>query len=254
MRTGMSGFVDLLCGERVVRIDRSICELATERVYWREFQTRGEPALTVRRHETLEGTTINAPLGVCVFRRDDDAQLDVQVEDGLFRAELVLRLAWYLCATGQGAVLIHASAVKVGNAALVACGKSGDGKSTLSRLSVEAGLTLLTDEVVMLFPDGRVSGTPFRSDFDHAGTPGLVRAKYFVALHKAPLEEMNALSPLEAVQLAMSQCFDVAEVALPRVEVRRRLLAFLSNVEPRTFSFRKDVEAGHFVQKCLASD
>ncbi|MGV3621888.1 MAG: hypothetical protein ACO1OB_13775 [Archangium sp.] len=247
------GFVDLQCGARVVRVDNSICEMASERVFWREFQTTGAPTLTVRRHSHLEGTPISAPLGDCVFRRDDDAHLDVQVEDGMFRGELVLRLAWYLCATGQGAVLIHASAVKSEHSALVACGKSGDGKSTLSRLSVEAGLTLLTDEVVMLFPDGTVSGTPFRSDFDHAGTPGLTRAKYFVALHKAQLEEFKALSALDAVQLAMSQCFDVAEVALPRVEVRRRLLAFLSNVEPRTFSFRKDVEAGRFVKRSLAS-
>lgn len=249
----MNGFVDLTCGERVLRVDRSICELATGRVYWRQFETHGEPALTVRRHDTLDGTAISAPLGDCVFRRDDEASLEVQVEDGLYRGELVLRLAWYLCATAQGAVLIHASAVKAGDAALVACGKSGDGKSTLSRLSVEAGLTLLTDEVVLLFPDGRVSGSPFRSDFEHAGAPGLVRAKYFVALHKAPHEEMLALSPLEAVQLAMSQCFDVAEVALPRLEVRRRLLSFLSNVEPRTFSFRKAADAGHFVKKALSA-
>lgn len=243
--------VDLQCGARVVRVDASICETASERVYWREFITAGEPSLTVRRHAQLEGRHLHAPLGDCVFKFDG-ATLDVQVEDGMFRGELVLRLAWYLCATAQGAVLIHAAAVKSGDSALVACGKSGDGKSTLSRLSVEAGLTLLTDEVVMLFPDGVVSGTPFRSDFDHAGAPGLTRAKYFCALRKAPHEETSELSALEAVQLAMSQCFDIAEVALPRAEVRRRLLAFLSNVEPRTFSFRKDVAAGHYVRSQLA--
>lgn len=243
-------FIDLQCGERVVRVDASLCELAKGRVYWGAFRTGGAPSLTVRRHARLEGTRISAPLGECVFRCRDDV-LDVQVEDGLYRAELVLRLAWYLCATAQGAVLIHASAVRHGAHALVACGRSGDGKSTLSRVGVEAGLTLLTDEVVMLFPDGRVSGTPFRSDFEHAGSPGLVRARYFVALEKAPYEAWKPFSALDAVQLAMSQCFDVAEVALPRVEVRRRLLAFLSNVEPRTLAFRKDVAAGEFVKRSL---
>ena len=60
------------------------------------------------------------------------------------------------------------------------------------------------------------------------GWPGLVQARYFVALEKAPHEALEPLAPLAAVQLAMSQCFDVAEVALPRVEVRRRLLAYLA--------------------------
>jgi hypothetical protein len=44
----------------------------------------------------------------------------------------------------------------------------------------------------------------------------------------------------------------VAEVALPRAEVRRRLLSFLSNVELRTLAFRKDPEAGRFVRGLIA--
>ena len=112
-------------------------------------------------------------------------------------------------------------------------------------------MQLLTDEVVMLFPDGRVCGTPFRSDFENAGRPGLVKAAYFFALEKAASEQLKDLSALAATQLAMAQCFDVAEVALPRPEVRRRLLQFLSNVELRTLAFRKDPAAGHFVRTLL---
>ncbi len=115
-----------------------------------------------------------------------------------------------------------------------------------------AGLTLLTDEVVMLFPDGQVCGTPFRSDFLHAGRPGLKRARFFLALKKAAHEAFEPLSPLDAVQLLLSQCFDISEVALPRAEVRRRLLSFLSNVEPRTLAFRKHADAGDFVKRALA--
>jgi hypothetical protein len=240
--------VDLRCGAQVVRVDASICEMATERVHWRRFVVTGEaPVLTVRRHAQLEGTSIDAPLGKCTFRLKDDV-LDVAVEDGMFRGELVLRLAWYLAGTRAGAVLIHACALREGDVGVVAAGKSGDGKSTLSRLGQGAGLALLTDEVVMLFPDGRVSGTPFRSDFDNVGQPGLVKARYFFALEKAPQEELKPLSALSAAQLAMAQCFDVAEVALPRAEVRRRLLSFLSHVELRTLAFRKDPEAGRFVR------
>jgi hypothetical protein len=241
--------VDLLCAGQVLRIDSSICEMATERVHWKRFlSTSGQaPSLTVRRHEQLEGTPIDAPLGKCTFTLGEGS-LDVAVEDGVFRGELVLRLSWYLLATRQGAVLIHACALREGEAAIVAAGKSGDGKSTLARLGVGAGLELLTDEVVMLFPDGRVCGTPFRSDFENAGQPGIVKAKYFFALEKAPHEELKGLSALSATQLAMAQCFDVAEVALPRAEVRQRLLSFLSNVELRTLAFRKDPAAGNFVR------
>jgi hypothetical protein len=246
--------VDLICAGEVVRVDASICETATERVHWRRFlaPAGATPALTVRRHSTLEGTAIDAPLGQCTFTLEGDV-LDVAVEDGMYRGELVLRLAWYLCGTRQGGVLIHASALGEGENALVAAGKSGDGKSTLARLGKGAGLEVLTDEVVMLFPDGRVSGTPFRSDFDNAGQPGVVRAKYFFALEKAAREELKPLTALAAAQLAMSQCFDVAEVALPRAEVRRRLLGFLSCVELRTLAFRKEEGAGRFVRAALRS-
>jgi hypothetical protein len=246
--------VDLLCAHQVIRIDSSICEMATERVHWKRFLVSGEqtPSLTVRRHAALEGTPIDAPLGKCTFRLEGDA-LDVAVGDGMFLGELILRLSWYLLATRQGAVLIHACALRQGDTAIVAAGKSGDGKSTLSRLGVGAGLELLTDEVVMLFPDGKVCGTPFRSDFENAGQPGLVKAKYFFALEKAPSEELKPLSALSATQLAMAQCFDVAEVALPRAEVRRRLLGFLGKVELRTLAFRKDPAAGQFVRGLLVS-
>ncbi len=209
-----------------------------------------EPALIVERARVPDGTLIQAPLGECRIERTGNT-LRVQVEDGVSRGELVLRLSYYLCAVEQGAVLIHASAMRSGDVALVASGKSGDGKSTLSRLGTGAGLTLLTDEVVMLFPDGRVSGTPFRSDFVHAGTPGLTRARYFLALEKAPNEALKPLAPLAASQLAMSQCFELSELALPRAEVRRRLLSFLSHVEPRTLAFRKDQAAGEFVRAAL---
>ncbi len=252
----MTATVDLLCAGAVIRVDRSICETSTERVHWKRFLAPTEdavPALTIRRHATLEGTLIDAPLGRCTFRLEGDT-LDVAVEDGMFRGELVLRLAWYLVGTRLGAVLIHACGLREGDVAIVAAGKSGDGKSTLSRLGQGAGLTLLTDEVVMLFPDGWVCGTPFRSDFDNVGQPGLVRARYFFALEKAQHEELKPLSALAAAQLAMAQCFDVAEVALPRAEVRQRLLLFLSNVELRTLAFRKDPAAGVFVREALVGD
>lgn len=207
--------------------------------------------LVVRHAEVSAGVRIEAPLGSCTYRLDGDT-LHVAFEDGSpFRAELVLRLAWYIVVSRLGGVLIHASGLTDGTRAIVAAGQSGNGKSTLSRLGTAAGLTLLSDEVICLFPDGRVAGTPFRSDFDNVGAPRMVPARYFFALEKADHEELKPLSPLDAVQLAMAQCFEVAELALPRVEVRKRLLSFLSHVEPRTLAFRKHADAGKFVADVL---
>lgn len=225
------------------------------RVHWDRFRCAADAGIATldvaRCPEITDGTRIDAPLGVCTYRIDGNT-LHVAFEDGPFRAELVLRLAWYIVVTRLGGVLIHASGLTDGTRAIVAAGQSGNGKSTLSRLGTAAGLTLLSDEVICLFPDGRVAGTPFRSDFDNVGAPLMVPARYFFALEKADHEELKPLSPLDAVQLAMAQCFEVAELALPRAEVRKRLLSFLSHVELRTLAFRKHEDAGTFVAKVLA--
>lgn len=246
------GWVNLQCGAQVLRVDGSICEMARERVHWESFlATSGEPpALTISRRSAVDGLAIDAPLGQCTVRVEGPS-LDVAIEDGVFRGELVLRLAWYLLTARQGGVLIHACGLKYGSSAVIAAGKSGDGKSTLSRLGIAAGLELLSDEVMQLFPDGRVSGTPFRSDVEQPGRPGLVQAKYFCALEKAPHEALRPLSALAAVGLAAAQCQEVGQMAIPRDETRRRLLGFLSQVEPRLFAFRKDPAAGEALKEWL---
>jgi hypothetical protein len=248
--------VALACAREVIEVDRSIAEMSTERVHWRRFvvaPSGAPPALRILRRARLEGQVIEGPLGRCVIDLQGDA-LAVQVADGPFLGELVLRLAWYLVTARLGGVLLHAAAIESDGAALVACGKSGDGKSTLSRLCRGEGLRLLTDEVVQVFPDGRVGGTPFRSDEDNDGSPGLAPARFFCALRKAGDEALEPLSATEAVQLALGQCFTIDQVAVPRVETRRRLLAFLGAVQLRTLAFRKDPEAGAFVRRVLASD
>jgi hypothetical protein len=50
----------------------------------------------------------------------------------------------------------------------------------------------------------------------------------------------------------MAQSFEVEELSLPRAEVQRRALTFLSAVELRTLRFRKHAEVGRFVTDALA--
>lgn len=244
---------DFDCAGAIVRVDPSLVENARPRVHLAAFQvTAGDPALTIRRHATLAepAQVAEGPLGRCRFVVTGD-RLDVEVNDGAFPAELVLRLAWYLVTTRRGGVLLHASALSDGTHALVACGKSGDGKSTLSRLCARSGLALLTDEIVQIFPEGTCAGSPFRSDEDNVGRPGRFAAKHFVALRKADLERLEPLSAIDAGQLATSQCFDGSVLALPKRETRHRLLSFLSHPRLGTLAFRKDEAVGGFVRALL---
>lgn len=229
--------------------------MSTPRVHWRPFRLEGpaaEPLLRVTRHATLDGQPIDSPLGRCVIREERQV-LHVEVADGPFLGELVLRLAWYLVTARLGGVLIHAASIESSGRALVACGQSGAGKSTLSRLCREGGLRLLSDEVTQLFPDGRAGGTPFRSDADNAGSPGLVPARAFVVLRKAQAEALEPLSPTDAVHLALAQRFAVDAVALSPAEQRRRVLAFLGATSLKTLAFRKAPAVAAFVEALLAA-
>jgi hypothetical protein len=245
----------LRCADGVIEADDSLCAMARPRVHVAAFATdEARPRLlTIERRDHLEGETVSGPLGSCVIALDGQT-MTVQVADGMFPGELVLRLAWYIVTTRLGGVLLHASALAEGEQGLVACGKSGDGKSTLARLSRGAGARLLTDEVVQVFPDGRIGGTPFRSDEDNVGSPGVVRAKAFVTLQKADHEALAPVDVLTATSVAMAQCFDIGQTSftLPRKEVRERLLRFLDSVERHTLLFRKDPAAGAFVRQFLA--
>ncbi len=247
----------LWCAHGVLEVDDALAQMARPRVHVEAFSAASAPDatprwLTVTRVARVEGGQVVAgPLGSCVIALTGDT-LQVQVDDaGAFPGELVMRVAWYLATTRLGGVLLHASALAVGDHALVACGQSGDGKSTLARLGAAAGARLLTDEVVQVFPDGRVGGTPFRSDGDNIGSPGVARARYFVTLKKADHEALEALEVMEAASVALAQCFDVDAIALERREVRARLLGFLDAVERRRLAFRKHPEAGAFVRGLL---
>lgn len=79
--------------------------------------------------------------------------------------------AAFIASTGLGALLhqredvvMHASAVQVGDGAALFCGPSGAGKSTIAAALVERGYPLVNDDFcalreqagrIMLFPDGR---------------------------------------------------------------------------------------------------
>lgn len=56
--------------------------------------------------------------------------------------------------------LLHAAALEVNGQALVLCGPSGAGKTTLALALVQRGFRLLTEEIVWIGDDGTVRGLP----------------------------------------------------------------------------------------------
>jgi hypothetical protein len=136
----------------------------------------------------------------------------------------------------RGRVVLHASAVAVGDRAMLFCGASGMGKSTMAAMLSERGFPLLNDDVCNLslaqdgnysvYPDGRMLKLWARS-VDHlqwtADDSARVRRdadKFYMApthvdltprpvggvfiLHKAAADEPSTLRPFNAAE-AMSE-------------------------------------------------
>ena len=243
--------VDLWCANEAIRVDDSIAEMSRPRVHVAAFtlEPSGTSSFAIERVRGLEGQRLQTALGDATVKLEPHRLL-VDIEDGDFAGELALRLGYYVLITRRGGALVHATALAHNARALVACGKSGDGKSTLARLSSK-NTTLLTDEIVALFPDGRVAGTPFRSDFDNVGAPGMYPAAYFVALRKAEHEAFEPLDAMQALSLVAEQAFEPEVFSVPRVEIRKRLMQFMSTVKLSRLAFRKDEAVGPFVARAL---
>lgn len=131
--------------------------------------------------ETLDGATLVGPRwqigedrfvidlpGIIRMMMIDGRELLYRVADGADRREAAI----FVTGTGFGillhqrrTILLHASAVRVGDRAVLFCGPSGAGKSTLAASLCEAGHDLVADDfcaidlpdmaVPMVHPDGR---------------------------------------------------------------------------------------------------
>lgn len=91
--------------------------------------------------------------GVCVFSRHD-------VGGSAFR-EAIHTIVLFLVAHA-GRIPVHASAIMIGDRAIVLAGKSGSGKSSLALAANRAGLPILSDDAVFvqLEPSFRIWALP----------------------------------------------------------------------------------------------
>jgi hypothetical protein len=130
----------------------------------------------------------------------------------------------------------------------VAVGPSGAGKSTFARLTRQAGGDVLSDEVLALLPDGRVFGTPFRSDPDMGGQAREALLGGLFALVHAPAEALAPLAPASVVPLLLAQSFRAPADGLTQAELLQRVAGLASHFPAYRFSFRNHPEAGEYVR------
>ena len=246
----------LRIGEWSVEVERELLTLASARCSFGPFLVEAaSPRLVIQRGAipAREGRPLNPrrPEGPRLLIRD--TVLHVEPPQDALDAELALRAAFYLGPVGQGGVLLHASGVAFGGTALVAVGPSGAGKSTFARLARRAGGELLSDEVVSLLPDGRVLGTPFRSDPDMVGTAREARLGGLFALVHAPAESLEPLAPVAVVPLLLAQAFRAPLGGLTQAGLLQRVAALASHFPAWCFSFRNHPEAGAYLRRWCES-
>jgi hypothetical protein len=245
----------LRCAAQVLDIEPEILELAGERCLHQRFVTDGSPALSVRRRHGLEdGRALEGSPAPWGFYRIEADELLAHIPDDKWAAESVLRIAWQLSTFRQGGVLMHGCGFAWGGRGFAAIGQSTAGKSTLARLSCGApgGATLLSDEIVQLFPDGRLFGTPFRSDTDQPGRPGDdARLHTLLLLEKGAHEALTPLPPASVTPELLSQLYRGATGEVSSAEVVRRVLRLIDRVGVQRLTFRKDPAVGPFLRSRL---
>ncbi|HVG60295.1 MAG TPA: potassium transporter TrkH [Hyalangium sp.] len=166
--------------------------------------------------------------------------------------ELALRVGMQLATLRQGGLLLHAAGVAFQGRGMVALGPSGAGKSTFTRLCVRAaGAEVLSDEVVALYPEGRVEGSPFCSDLDLPSSLARARLVTVLLLQKGPEERMEEVSAQEAITALMGQVFRPLPGEASPGDILQRLARIIEPVTLRRFVFRKDEAAAAFVREWL---
>jgi hypothetical protein len=250
--------VTLAAGATRIEAPRSLVELSQPRTLPAAFFSEsGAAALEVRRVEgplssPLALASPHAPWGDVELTED---VLSAHIPDNVYAAEAVLRAAWQIVCHRSGGVLMHGCAFHWDGRGVVAIGASGDGKSTLSRLSRSApgNATLLTDEIVWLTPSAECWGTPFRSDEDNAGSPGPAKITALLVLAKGQHEALQRLTAGEALPLLLAQLYMPIVPVVPRGELVRRLMAVVDTVGVHRLTFRKHPDVGPFLRRVVGA-
>lgn len=140
-----------------------------------------------------------------------------------------------------GGAVIHGAAVVDGGGVFLFAGPSGAGKSTVSRLGLERGRTVLSDDLNALLPrrDGGVTlaGLPFTGDFGKCGGERSVfPLRALLRLEQDSADSLRPLSRAEAGACLLACAPFVNADPHRRVELLGNLLALA--VDMRAYALR----------------
>ncbi len=243
------------CGATVISCGE-VAALCSERVLAGAFETADSAEFVVERVSKAPSGATNldgsrTPWGSVALEGN---RLFAHIPDDVWAAESVLRIAWQVATLRQGGFLMHGCGFAWGPRALAAIGKSTAGKSTLAALSCghPGHASLLSDEIVQLFPDGRCWGTPFRSNTDKSAIPGPGLLKSLLLLEKGDHEALAPVSPPEALASLLGQLFGSVLDIVPRGEVVQRVMGLVDTVGVHRLTFRKDPAVGPFLKQWVS--
>jgi len=130
--------------------------------WYHHWEVDGEPWLSLAKHDDQYLLRFHdiADFAVAPKRREIIAEaIGGTPVDTLIH--LLLNQVIALIAGASGRLVVHASAVRVGDGAIAFVGKSGQGKSTLAASFGASGFPLVTDDCLMLdLHDDRLIATP----------------------------------------------------------------------------------------------
>lgn len=166
--------------------------------------------------------------------------------------ELALRVGMQLATLRQGGLLLHGAGVAFQGRGVLAVGPSGAGKSTFTRLCARAaGAQVLSDEVVALYPEGRMEGSPFCSELDLPSSLARAPLAAVLLLHKGSQERLEEVSAHEALAALMGQVFRPLPGEASPGDILQRLARVAEQARLHRFVFRKQEAAAAFVRDWL---
>ena len=166
-------------------------------------------------------------------------------EHDLFHSafENFLRILVAYAALDLGGGLFHSAAVVEGDSAWLFVGHSGAGKSTVSRLALDSGRGVLSDDLNPVLPNARggldVLGSPFLGD-EGARTPTRHKLKAIYRLEQGPKDGVRAMGQAETLASLMASSPYINRDPHRTETLCKNLAALSGRVPQRVLTFRRE--------------
>lgn len=151
----------------------------------------------------------------------------------------------------RGLLVLHGSAIRVGDQCLICCGPSGAGKSTLAAGFAKRGYELLADDVVPVSNGYALPGPPrlklWQDVTDHLGidTSTLPRVRPGHAKFSYPLDGQIADRSCQVRWIYLLETHNRPDICLSPITGMDRLQPLFGNIYRRSYASGIDSQAAH---------